>query len=216
MTAKVSPTVLLSQVAGAYVFPFMNECNCFQSRPFGVALLVAGWDDSAGPLLYHTDPSGTFSSCTAMAIGSGSEGAQTTLEEEYKPDLSFEEAETLALSTLKQVMEEKVIHHSLTLKGLRSSDKIFLRLAVSSLLPFCSIASLASEHICLGWSHVWTLSCKSFSLWPYDSSLMISKHWVQCEPKRKGWHDKRNAKEICQVEKAGNAEKHPPFMSIPG
>lgn len=43
-----------------------------------------------------------------MAIGSGSEGAQTTLEEEYKLDLSFEEAETLALSTLKQVMEEKV------------------------------------------------------------------------------------------------------------
>lgn len=43
-----------------------------------------------------------------MAIGSGSEGAQTTLEEEFKPDLSFEEAETLALSTLKQVMEEKV------------------------------------------------------------------------------------------------------------
>ena len=59
-------------------------------------------------MLYHTDPSGTFNSCTAMAIGSGSEGAQTTLEEEFKPDLSFEEAEALALSTLKQVMEEKV------------------------------------------------------------------------------------------------------------
>ena len=28
------------------------------SRPFGVALLVAGWDDH-GPALYHTDPSGT-------------------------------------------------------------------------------------------------------------------------------------------------------------
>lgn len=27
------------------------------SRPFGVALLVAGWDQ-AGPVLYHTDPSG--------------------------------------------------------------------------------------------------------------------------------------------------------------
>ena len=79
-----------------------------QSRPFGVALLIAGWDESGGPVLYHTDPSGTFNSCTAMAIGSGSEGAQTTLEEEFKPDLSFEEAETLALSTLKQVMEEKV------------------------------------------------------------------------------------------------------------
>lgn len=72
-----------------------------------MALLVAGWEES-GPVLYSTDPSGTFNRCTAMAIGSGCEGAQNTLEEEYKKDLSFEEAETLALSTLKQVMEEKV------------------------------------------------------------------------------------------------------------
>lgn len=43
-----------------------------------------------------------------MAIGSGSEGAQTALKESYRSDLSFDEAEVLALSTLKQVMEEKV------------------------------------------------------------------------------------------------------------
>ena len=35
---------------------------CWQSRPFGVALLVAGWDED-GPVLYHTDPSGTFYRC---------------------------------------------------------------------------------------------------------------------------------------------------------
>jgi 20S proteasome subunit alpha 5 len=44
----------------------------------------------------------------AKAIGSGSEGAQTSLEESYREDMSLEEAEVLALSTLKQVMEEKV------------------------------------------------------------------------------------------------------------
>jgi hypothetical protein len=43
-----------------------------------------------------------------MAIGSGSEGAQTALQEHYKPDMSLADAEVLALSTLKQVMEEKV------------------------------------------------------------------------------------------------------------
>ena len=36
---------------------------CWQSRPFGVALLVAGWDED-GPVLYHTDPSGTFYRCS--------------------------------------------------------------------------------------------------------------------------------------------------------
>ena len=81
--------------------------RCLQSRPFGVALLVAGWDNDAA-VLYHTDPSGTFHRCEAMAIGSGSEGAQTALKDAYRADLSLEEAEVLALSTLKQVMEEKV------------------------------------------------------------------------------------------------------------
>lgn len=32
---------------------------------------------------YHTDPSGTFWQCNAKAIGSGSEGADTSLQEHY-------------------------------------------------------------------------------------------------------------------------------------
>ncbi|GAB4813319.1 hypothetical protein N2152v2_000365 [Parachlorella kessleri] len=78
------------------------------SRPFGVALLVAGWDTEYGPVLFHTDPSGTYVRYEAKAIGSGSEGAQTALQEQYRKDLTLQEAEVLALSTLKQVMEEKV------------------------------------------------------------------------------------------------------------
>lgn len=78
------------------------------SRPFGVALLVAGNDPDDGPVLYHTDPSGTFVKYEAKAIGSGSEGAQTALQENFRKDLTLKEAEVLALSTLKQVMEEKV------------------------------------------------------------------------------------------------------------
>lgn len=58
---------------------------------------------------YHTDPSGTYVKYRCMAIGSGSEGAQTALQEHYKDDMTLAEAEVLALSTLKQVMEEKVM-----------------------------------------------------------------------------------------------------------
>eukprot|EP00177_Eucheuma_denticulatum_P008072 GFKZ01014707.1.p1 GENE.GFKZ01014707.1~~GFKZ01014707.1.p1 ORF type:complete len:243 (+),score=38.24 GFKZ01014707.1:90-818(+) len=77
------------------------------SRPFGVALLVAGVDHQ-GPSLYHTDPSGTYVKWKAKAIGAGSEGAQTALQESYSSSMTMEEAETLALRTLKQVMEEKL------------------------------------------------------------------------------------------------------------
>ncbi|GBB85193.1 hypothetical protein RclHR1_11750006 [Rhizophagus clarus] len=77
------------------------------SRPFGVALLIAGIDEK-GPQLYHADPSGTFMQYDAKAIGSGSEGAQTELQEEYHKSLTLQEAETLSLKVLKQVMEEKL------------------------------------------------------------------------------------------------------------
>ena len=77
------------------------------SRPFGVALLIAGWDED-GPQLYHAEPSGTFYRYDAKAIGSGSEGAQAELQTEYHRSLTLEEAETLVLKTLKQVMEEKL------------------------------------------------------------------------------------------------------------
>lgn len=52
------------------------------SRPFGVALLIAGVDEN-GPQLYHTEPTGTFYRYDAKAIGSGSEGAQAELQNEY-------------------------------------------------------------------------------------------------------------------------------------
>lgn len=53
-----------------------------QSRPFGVAMLFAGVDKT-GSQLYHMDPSGTFLEFGAKAIGSGSEGAQQSLQESY-------------------------------------------------------------------------------------------------------------------------------------
>ncbi|CAG8126534.1 unnamed protein product, partial [Penicillium nalgiovense] len=77
------------------------------SRPFGVALLIAGYDED-GPQLYHAEPSGTFYRYDAKAIGSGSEGAQAELQNEYHRSLTLAEAETLVLKTLKQVMEEKL------------------------------------------------------------------------------------------------------------
>lgn len=78
------------------------------SRPFGVALLLAGYDELSGPQLFFSDPSGTFVRYKAKAIGAGSEGAQSNLSESYNEEMTLEEAEELALSTLKQVMEEKI------------------------------------------------------------------------------------------------------------
>lgn len=77
------------------------------SRPFGVALLLGGIDEK-GPRLFHLDPSGTFIQYDAKAIGSGSEGAQTSLQQEYNKSMSLKEASKCVLTILKQVMEEKL------------------------------------------------------------------------------------------------------------
>lgn len=92
------------------------------SRPFGTALLIAGVDES-GPKLFHVDPSGTYMQYNAKAIGSGSEGAQTTLQEEYHKSMTLIEAEERALKILKQVMEEKVSSTNVEMASVKVGGK---------------------------------------------------------------------------------------------
>lgn len=77
------------------------------SRPFGVALLIAGVDEQ-GAHLFFADPSGTFMKYAAKAIGSATEVAQTQLQDDYKKDMSIDEAQLLAIKILRQVMEDKI------------------------------------------------------------------------------------------------------------
>jgi len=51
----------------------------YYRRPYGVGLLVAGYD-SQGPHLYQTCPSANYYDCKAMAIGARSQSARTYLE----------------------------------------------------------------------------------------------------------------------------------------
>ncbi|CCK72413.1 proteasome core particle subunit alpha 5 KNAG_0K00450 [Huiozyma naganishii CBS 8797] len=85
------------------------------SRPFGVALLIAGYDADDGYQLYHAEPSGTFYRYNAKAIGSGSEGAQSELQNEWHSSLNMRDAEVLTLKILKQVMEEKLDQNNVQL-----------------------------------------------------------------------------------------------------
>lgn len=62
-------------------------------RPFGVGLLIAGYD-STGPHLYQTCPSGNYYEYRAMAIGSRSQSAKTYLERTFE---KFEDSDLDAL-----------------------------------------------------------------------------------------------------------------------
>lgn len=73
---------------------------------------------------YHAEPSGTFYRYDAKAIGSGSEGAQAELQNEFHKSLTLAEAEVLVLRTLKQVMEEKLDAKNVQLSSI-TKDKGF-------------------------------------------------------------------------------------------
>ena len=57
--------------------------------------------------LYLTDPSGTYISYDAIAIGSGSDQVTDFLEKTYKSDLSLDEAATLATAGIYLSSEDK-------------------------------------------------------------------------------------------------------------
>lgn len=68
-------------------------------RPFGVGLLVAGYD-AQGPHLFQTCPSGQFYNYKAIAIGSRSQSAKTYLERNYEV-LETSSLEDLVVHALK-------------------------------------------------------------------------------------------------------------------
>ena len=106
------------------------------SRPYGVALLIAGCDKDGTAHLYHTDPSGTYIEYKAKAVGVGQEGAQSELQENYNENLTLQQAENLALNTLKQVMEEKIEDENVQLASITPADgfKVYSAADVQSIM----------------------------------------------------------------------------------
>uniref|UniRef100_A0A8D8UWT8 Proteasome subunit alpha type n=1 Tax=Cacopsylla melanoneura TaxID=428564 RepID=A0A8D8UWT8_9HEMI len=77
----------------------------YDKRPYGVGLLVAGYDDN-GPHIYQTCPSSNYYDVKAMAIGSRSQSARTYLEKRLTdfPDSSLEEIVKHGLRALRDTL----------------------------------------------------------------------------------------------------------------
>lgn len=84
-------------------------------RPFGVGLLVAGYDDM-GPHIYQTCPSANYYDCKCMAIGARSQSARTSLEKNLDkfPDCTVNELIRYGLRALRDTLPQDV---ELTIKN---------------------------------------------------------------------------------------------------
>lgn len=92
-------------------------------RPFGVSLLMAGFDDS-GPQLYQIDPSGSYFAWKASAIGKNMTNAKTFLEKRYSDEVGIEDAVHTALLTLKEGFEGQVCGSNIEV-GIIGADRKF-------------------------------------------------------------------------------------------
>merc|ERR1711872_297359 len=99
---QIPPSQLVQKVANV-----MQEYT--QSggvRPFGVSLLIAGWDeDERRPYLYQCDPSGAYFPWKATAMGKNFINGKTFLEKRYTDDLELDDAVHTAILTLKESFE---------------------------------------------------------------------------------------------------------------
>jgi 20S proteasome subunit alpha 3 len=78
-------------------------------RPFGVSILYCGWDKHFGFQLYHSDPSGNYAGWKATCIGENATNATSILKQDYKPEITLQEAKQLAVKVFVKTMESTTV-----------------------------------------------------------------------------------------------------------
>jgi proteasome alpha subunit len=125
-----------------------DQCQQFTQyagvRPFGVALIIAGIDKS-GSTIFLTDPSGTYISYDAVAIGAGSDQVTEYLEKYYKKDMSFEDAATLAIESIYLVSEEKEGIKHIKMAQIPIDTKVLARMQEKDIEKFSAKAKENAE-----------------------------------------------------------------------
>ena len=123
-----------------------DQCQQFTQyagvRPFGVALIIAGVDKS-GNTIYLTDPSGTYISYDAVAIGSGSEQVNEYLEKYYKKDCTLEDAAILAVESIYLASEDKEGSKHIKMSQITNETKLLTKVPEKDIEKY---AAKAKEH----------------------------------------------------------------------
>jgi len=120
-----------------------DQCHQFTQysgvRPYGVALIIAGVDQKGGAI-YVTDPSGTYVSYAAVAIGAGSEEVTDFLEKNYKPEMSLEDGAALAAAAINLKSEKKDGAKHVKMSWVKKDKKILKKVSESEIEKFVQIA----------------------------------------------------------------------------
>ncbi|MGB9854174.1 MAG: archaeal proteasome endopeptidase complex subunit alpha [Candidatus Bathyarchaeales archaeon] len=91
-------------------------------RPFGVSLIFGGVDKT-GNRLFITHPSGTYKGHKATAVGAGRETVMSILKEEYRENISLEDAVKLGVKCLVKALEARQLPPRIKIAVIPSATK---------------------------------------------------------------------------------------------
>ena len=97
------------------------------ARPFGVSMIIADVDGT-GSRVFTADPSGSYRGYKATAVGRKSEEANKLLEEKFRPDLTLDEAISLAVDTVKLASEGELTSKNCKVAVIPKETRAFRRL----------------------------------------------------------------------------------------
>merc|ERR1712232_1322860 len=103
-------------------------------RPFGISLMIAGYDDN-GPQLFQVDPSGAYFGWKASAIGKNHTNAKSFLEKRYSDDINVDDAIHTAILTLKEGFEGTPMAENMEI-GVVREDRKFRVLTVAEVQDY--------------------------------------------------------------------------------
>ena len=104
-------------------------------RPNGVALIIAGIDQK-GESIYVADPSGTYVQFAAVAIGANSDDVNEFLEKHYSPDMSIDDAASLAIAAINLKEEQKDGIDDIKMAKITTKAKVFEKVSKSDLQKY--------------------------------------------------------------------------------
>ena len=115
---RMSPFMLCKNVADL----FQNYTQSGGVRPFGIGLIVGGYDEEQGPQIFQIEASGTFYCWKATALGKGASEARTFLEKVYTDDMDIGDAVHTAIKALKNVFEGEMTSKNIEVGVIKTAD----------------------------------------------------------------------------------------------
>ena len=110
------------------------------ARPYGVALLFAGIDET-GPRLFMTEPSGIFFEYKATSMGEGSPVVTKMLNDNYKDSMTMEHGIKLGISALKEVLGKKFSKERIDIATISAETKRYSKLSRQEIEKYLKPAS---------------------------------------------------------------------------